>query len=337
MIKLLLPLAVALLPVLLFLVGLILLDSFKLVRSQTVVWTIAAGCAVAAACYGINVLLLQLTGISTAALTRYIAPVIEETAKASFLLYLIRGYRVGFMVDAAIRGFAIGTGFAILENLNYIQLRPDAHLLVWVIRGFGTALMHGGATAIVGITTKSLLDRSGRWRAFLAAPGLLLAIFLHGLYNHFFVTPLISTLLILILFPVIVSIVFRQSENTTREWLGTGFDTDREVLEMISSGVLADNPIGQYLHSLKDRFPSETVADMLCLLRVQSELAIKAKGMLLMKEAGFGVPRDPEAASQLNELHYLRKSIGQTGLLALRPFLRTRSTDLWQLQLLQQE
>jgi hypothetical protein len=72
-------------------------------------------------------------------------------------------------------------------------------------------------------------------------------------------------------------------------------------------------------------------------LRVQSELAIKAKGMLLMKEAGFGVPRDPEAASQLKELHYLRRSIGQTGLLALRPFLNSRSTDQWQLQLLQHE
>ena len=337
MINLLIPPAVALLPVVCFLVSLILLDSFKLVRSQTVVWTIAAGCAVAAACYGINILLLRLTGINTAALTRYVAPVIEETAKALFLLYLIRTDRVGFMVDAAIRGFALGTGFAILENLHYIQMRPDAHLLVWVIRGFGTALMHGGATAIVGIVTKALLDKSGRWRAMIAAPGLLLAIFLHALFNHFFVTPLVSTLLILILFPAILGIVFRQSENTTRDWLGTGFDTDREVLEMISSGVLADNPIGQYLHSLKDRFPSETVADMLCLLRVQSELAIKAKGMLLMKEAGFGVPRDPEAASQLKELHYLRRSIGQTGLLALRPFLNTRSTDQWQLQLLQHE
>jgi hypothetical protein len=89
------------------------------------------------------------------------------------------------------------------------------------------------------------------------------------------------------------------------------------------------------LHSLKNRFPPETVADMLCLLRVQSELAIAAKGVLLMKEAGFTVPHNPEAVSRLEEYDYLRKSIGQTGLFALRPFLRTKSRDLWQFSLLQ--
>jgi hypothetical protein len=76
---------------------------------------------------------------------------------------------------------------------------------------------------------------------------------------------------------------------------------------------------------------------MLCLLRVQSELAIKAKGMLLMKEAGFAVPPDPEAVAQVEELRFLEKSIGRTGLLALRPFLTTRGQDLWQVNFLSGE
>jgi len=329
-----LPLIVALLPVIVFLTSLVLLDSFKLVRLATVLWTILAGALVALLCYAVNTAVLATTRIETTTLTRYIAPVIEELSKAAFLLVLIRANKVGFMVDAAIRGFAIGTGFAILENLHYIQMRPDAHLLIWVIRGFGTALMHGGTTAIVGVAAKALLDRADRWSLSLTIPGLLLAIVLHAVYNHFFMSPLVSTLFILVALPLVTVVVFRQSENATRDWLGHGFDIDREVLGMITSGALAENPIGQYLHSLKDRFLPEAVADMLCLLRVHSELAIKAKGVLLMKEAGFDVPADPEAAASLEEMRFLHKSIGPTGLLALRPFLGGRARDLWQLNLL---
>lgn len=337
MIELVLPLAVALLPVLVFLGCLIVLDSFKLVRLSAVIRTILAGAAVALICYGINTLLLTGLPISTPTLTRYIAPVIEEAGKAAFLIILIRANKVGFMVDAAIRGFAIGTGFAILENVHYIQMRPEAHLFIWVIRGFGTAMMHGGATAIVGVASKALLDRADQWRPWLVLPGLLLAILLHTAYNHFFVSPLASTVFILIALPLVTLLVFRRSEESTREWLGHGFDIDRELLSMITSGTLAENRIGQYLHSLKDRFPPETVADMLCMLRVQSELAIKAKGVLLMKEAGFTVPPDPEAAGQIQELRFLHRSIGRTGLLALRPFLRTRGQDQWQVNFLSGE
>lgn len=332
-----LPLAVAVLPVLVFLGCLIILDSFKLVRLSTVIWTVLAGAAVALLCYVLNTLLLTRVGLDSVTLTRSIGPVIEETVKAAILIFLLRGNKVGFMVDAGIRGFAIGTGFAIVENLHYINMRPDAHLFIWVIRGFGTAMMHGGATALVGVTSKALLDRTDRWKLRIALPGLLIAILLHVAYNHFFMSPLASTAFILIALPLVTLLVFRRSEESTREWLGSGFDVDRELLAMITSGTVAENRIGQYLNTLRDRFPAETVADMLCLLRVRSELAIKAKGVLLMKEAGFRVPPDPEAAGQMEELKFLQKSVGPTGLLALRPVLGSRGRDLWQLELLSNE
>ena len=45
---------------------------------------------------------------------------IEEVAKALYIAWLLRSNRVGFMVDTAISGFAVGAGFAVLENLTYI-------------------------------------------------------------------------------------------------------------------------------------------------------------------------------------------------------------------------
>jgi hypothetical protein len=121
----------------------------------------------------------------------------------------------------------------------------------------------------------------------------------------------------------------------TRKWLGVGFDADADVLRVITSGNISTTHIGQYLQSLQTRFPGQVVADILCYLRLYYELAVQAKGILLMRESGFDVPRDPEVSSKFDELRYLHKSIGPTGLTALKPFLHTSSRDLWQLHMLE--
>jgi hypothetical protein len=87
---------------------------------------------------------------------------------------------------------------------------------------------------------------------------------------------------------------------------------------------------------LKAHFPGEAVADMLCLLRIQAELAIRAKGLLLAREAGLEVPVGDDVRASLAELRYLEKSIGRTGLLALKPVLRQTGRDLWQVYLLEE-
>ena len=56
-------------------------------------------------------------------LSRYIAPLTEETGKAALVVTLVATARVGFLVDAAVLGFAVGTGFALFENLHEIP-RP---------------------------------------------------------------------------------------------------------------------------------------------------------------------------------------------------------------------
>ena len=323
-----------LLPVLCLLFALVFLDSYKLVRMRAVLLTVLAGCVAAGVAFLANTWLMQTFDLEMATYSWYVAPVVEELVKASYLIYLLRSDRIGFMVDGAIRGFAIGAGFALVENLFYMMLRPEESLFLWVIRGFGTAMMHGATTAIVGITAKRLSDQRGSDGVLTVIPGLVVAMGLHMIYNHFFLSPSLSTFVILVALPAILILVFRQSEKSTRDWLGIGFDTDRELLEMITTGKLSETKIGHYLHALQDKFPSPVVADMLCLLRLRIELSIQAKGMLMMQEAGFELPPDPMAAETFKECRYLEKSIGKTGKLALLPFLRTSSRDAWQLQLL---
>jgi len=67
------------------------------------------------------------------------------------------------------------------------------------------------------------------------------------------------------------------------------------------------------------------------------KLVERAKGVLMMREAGFDAAPDPLVRDKFQELRYLEKSIGKTGLRALHPFVHTSTRDLWQLTVLDGE
>jgi RsiW-degrading membrane proteinase PrsW (M82 family) len=323
-----------LVPVVCFLGVLVALDSYKLVKLRNVLAVLAAGAAIAGASYGINGEILERIDIGFVAYTRYVAPPMEELFKAAILVALIRGHRIGFLVDAAIVGFATGTGFAMVENILYLKIAPGAPLGAWFVRGFGTAIMHGGATAIFGVMGLAMVERAQRSGVLAFVPGFLLAVALHSAFNHFFFSPFISTIGIAIVLPVIFQLVFARSEAAMGKWLGTGFDADTEMLSLINSGGLSDSPVGRYLTQLKEKFQGPVVADLVCYLRLHTELALRAKGVLMMRENGFEVPIDEPTREKFVEMTYLEKSIGPTGRRALQPMLHMSHKDLWQLYML---
>ena len=326
--------AVSVLPVFLFLGALVLIDSYKLVALRAILLSIAAGVVAALASYGANVTLRPVLSVDFTHYSTYVAPVVEETLKAVFVVYLLQRNKVGFVVDAAIHGFSIGTGFAFVENLYYLKVSPDAMLWTWIVRGFGTAIMHGGATAIVAMISKTLHDRSDGLKLHLLLPGLGIAVVLHSLYNHFQLYPLLATALIVLVVPYVSVAVFQRSERGTRAWVGAGFDTDVELLRIMRSGQVSATPVGTYLTTLRSRFAPEMIVDMMCLLRLRAELAIRAKAVLMMREAGFVPPPDPALKDTFEELRFLERSIGKTGLRALYPVLDTSMRDLWQIHML---
>lgn len=326
--------ALGLLPVCVFLLGLTLLDSFKLVPPRAVLRSLAVGAAAAAVCLYVNSELLNLLSPSPHVFSRYIAPVVEEVFKVAFLLYLIRTKRVGFLVDAAIYAFAIGAGFALVENIYFLAELDTANTLVWVVRGFGTAALHGATLIVAGVITKTLYDRKPDAAVLPFIPGVAAGIILHSAFNHFVLSPVMSTVVLLLVFPIVVTVVFEVSDRATRHWLVAGWDSDIELLEAITEGDIGESAIGKYLDNLHGKFPPEVIADMLCLLHIYLELTMTAKGVLLAREAGMDLPTDAGIADKFAELRYLEKTIGKTGLLTLHPLLPTGAQDAWQKQLL---
>ena len=328
------PFFVSVLPVFLFLGALMLLDSYKLIPMRAILLAVAAGAAAGAASYAINISLQPALGMDLRRYTILVAPLLEEILKAIYIVWLLRRNKVGFVVDAATYGFAVGTGFAFIENIFSLQIHPNPTIWTWIVRGFGTALMHGGTTAIFAMISRTLHDRTPVFRLARVLPGLALVIVLHSLYNQFHVSPLLATALIVLVFPYIVIFLFQKSERETKSWLGSGFDTDQELLRVMNAGEVSDTPVGQYLKGLRTSFPPEVIVDMMCLLRLRAELGIRAKGMLLMREAGFEADPDPTLPGKLEEMRYLEQSIGRTGMRALNPFVHTSTQDLWQINLL---
>lgn len=329
--------ALSLLPVFAFLGGLIILDSFKLVPIRSVLTAIGVGAVVAVACLFLNGWLIQHLALDKTTFSRYLAPFVEEGGKMLFLVLLIRSRRVGFLVDAAIYGFAIGAGFAVVENIYYLGTLASSNALVWIVRGFGTAALHGTTMVIAGVISKAAFDRRPKaaFRAFV--PGFLAAAALHSAFNHFVLSPEVSTIVLLLVLPFVIMFVFDRSERATRGWLISGWDSDVELLEAITSGEIEENRVGRYLDELHGHFPAAVIADMLCLLHLHLELAMAAKGLLLAKEVGVEMPTDPEIEGKLAELKYLEKTIGKTGLLAIHPFVSTSTQEMWQRNLLKRQ
>jgi RsiW-degrading membrane proteinase PrsW (M82 family) len=323
--------ALALLPVLMFLAALRVLDSYKLVSLPTVTIALAAGSVAAVICYGINAAMFRQLHVNPDLYIHFGAPVVEELAKGSFWIFLIATARVAFMVDSAICGFAVGAGFALVENISYLDPLQGRGFGVWLVRGFGTAVMHGGVAAI-GAFISVYLSESRQWRGVRQfAPGLVVAMMLHSLFNQDVLSAAGSTAAIIVGLPLIFIAVFYFSERSLRRWLSGKLDRDIDTIAMIASGEFKQTPQGAYLMSLNDAFPPEVRGDMLTLLHLTLELSARAKGDLIRREAGLEIPPDPALEGHFKELRYLEKSIGPIGMLAIRPLLSRNPRDLWEM------
>ena len=332
----LIPVAVALVPVLLFLAGLQLMDSFKLVRIRAVLTAIAAGGVAAVAAIAFHAWLFPVTGLALTPFSRYVAPITEETVKAVFLVFLIARRRVGFLVDAAVQGFAVGAGFAVVENIEYLRTLTDATVMLWLVRGLGTAVLHGATMAIFAMVSRTLADRRPERMLLVFWPGWLAAVFIHSAFNHVPLPPLAMTMAQLVVLPLLVLSVFQRSERETREWVGAGLDLDVELLQLVESDAFEFTRFGAYLKELRAHFPGPIVADMFCLLRLELELSVQAKAMLMVREVGLDMRVDEDLTACLAELEYLQAGIGRTGMLALKPLQVTSHRDQWHRYLLAQ-
>ena len=129
----------------------------------------------------VNGLLSQLIPISMYRVTIAITPVTEEVIKALPILYyaiVISDKREQLFTAS----MATGIGFAVLENAYYLLNYPNFSLLSAIIRAFGSGLMHGMCTLLVGMGI-SFVKKKKKMFAVGTFGFLSTSIVYHGIYN----------------------------------------------------------------------------------------------------------------------------------------------------------
>ena len=210
MFEILLKALIALMPVLTFLFVLLHLDTHRLIGHHFLAKIFLAGGLLAVASYFTNGFAMNLAQMEFTTYSQNLAPIVEETLKALLIVWLFRTDRIGFQIDAAILGFTIGAGFSLIENLFYLYHASDAHYAIWMVRGFGTAIMHGGCTAIFAVMAQIMTERHKHMNPLWYLPGLVAAALLHSIFNHFPVSPILSTLVTLMILPSLMFLLFER-------------------------------------------------------------------------------------------------------------------------------
>jgi RsiW-degrading membrane proteinase PrsW (M82 family) len=321
---------IALAPALAFLFLLDQLDSFRLVGLRVTITILIAGGLLAVASYFINAGVMDITGVSLKTYQHYGAPVVEELLKAAVMVYLFARARVGFLIDAAIAGFAVGTGFALVENIYYLYAFPEANIGVWIVRGFGTAIMHGGATAIFAVLVQSWTERHTKSDALAYVPALGAAIVLHAMFNQLLDNPVVATAAMLFLVPAVLIAVFAKSEHRIHDWLIHDYESHEKLLATMDIE-LARSEAGRFASEIADKFKGTDAADMFAYMRLHTELVLRAEKVLLAREAGTAEHLTDADADAFARLHALEKKIGRTALMALWPHLHYSRQELAEL------
>ena len=220
----------ALVPVLLLLAIFVWLDAFKLMSLHEILFLLFLGGCGALASWPVAGRFLDALPIGFNSYSRYVAPWIEEAIKAVIMIGLFRFNRIGYKLDAVISGFAIGAGFSVIENIIYLIRFPDYGAGTWLVRGLGTAVMHGTTLAILAATAHEFAERETRESAgdfdfhlWWFLPGYLAAVAIHTTFNQFPDRPMISLMGSAILAPIILIVIFNFGTAEAQRWLAAEY------------------------------------------------------------------------------------------------------------------
>jgi RsiW-degrading membrane proteinase PrsW (M82 family) len=334
---------VALVPVLIMLGIFIWLDAFKLMNLKEILilLLLGGGCAIAA--YPVSGRLIDVLPIGFSNYSRFVAPWIEEAIKAIVMIFLFRFNRIGYKLDAVISGFAIGAGFSVVENILYLIIYPEYGTGTWLVRGLGTAVMHGTTLAILAAVAHELAERETREAAsdynfnlLWFVPGYLIAVAIHTAFNQFPDNPLIAMLGAMTVAPIALIGIFSFGTSEAQRWLATEYNQHKNQLATLAAGNWPDSEAGRRIAALAGRLDPESGKRVLRYWEVLTRLVVEAEETMIEEADGDVEMNRQEIRSHFAELDGLRRALGRSTFTALNALLPFSRNDYWELGELRQ-
>jgi RsiW-degrading membrane proteinase PrsW (M82 family) len=335
--------SLALVPVLVLLALFVWLDAFKLMSLLEVLVLLALGAIGAGLAWPVSGRLLDTLPIGFSIYSRFVAPWIEEAIKALVMIGLFRLNRIGYKLDAVISGFAIGAGFALVENIIYLEMYPQYGAGTWLVRGVGTAVMHGTTLALLAAIAHELAEREMReaagefdFRWWWFVPGYLVAVALHTAFNQFPDRPLLAMLGAIVVAPLAIVGIFYFGTAEAQRWLAADCAAHHIQVEALRSGRWPDSAAGRKVSALADRLGPEGTKRIRRYWELQAWLIGQAEEVMI-EEADGTVKVDSGAVhAAFTELAGLKRALGRSTSAALNALLPFSRNDYWEVSELRQ-
>jgi RsiW-degrading membrane proteinase PrsW (M82 family) len=333
----------ALVPVLILLAVFVWLDAFKLMRLREILRLLVLGGLCALAAYPVAGRFLDTLPIGFNSYSRFVAPWIEEAVKALAIILLFRLNRIGYKLDAVISGFAIGAGFSVLENIIYLLRFPDFGAGTWIVRGLGTAIMHGTTLALLAAIAHEFAERETReaagdfdFHVWWFAPGYLVAVALHTLFNQFPDRPLLAMIGAAMFAPIALIAIFNFGTAEAERWLKEECAAHQVQLETLRSGKWPDGGAGRKIGALAERLGPETAKRIRRYWELQAWLVVQAEEVMMEEAEGDATFEKEQIRAALAEQAGLRQALGRSTFTALNALLPFSRNDQWEVSELKQ-
>ena len=334
---------VALIPVILLLGVFVWLDAFALMSFREILVLLFLGALGALAAWPVSGRLLDTLPIGFSLYSRFIAPWIEEAIKAVIMIGLFRLNRIGYKLDAVISGFAIGAGFSVVENIFYLTIFPQYGTGTWLVRGFGTAIMHGTTLAVLAAIAHEFAERETRESAadfdfslLWFVPGYGVAVALHTAFNQFPDRPMVAMMAAVLVAPVALIAILNFGTAEAQRWLAAECMEHRSQVKVLSSGRWPVGPAGQRIAGLAERFDAETVKRIRRYWELQAWLVAEAEETLMEEAEGDAEFDAGQIRAAFAELDGLKQALGRSTYAALQALLPFSRNDYWEVAELRQ-
>jgi protease PrsW len=333
----------ALVPVLVMLAVFVWLDAFKLMSLGEILVLLVVGGIAAGVAYPISGRFIGTLPIGFNNYSRYVAPWIEEALKAILMIGLFRMNRIGYKIDAVISGFAIGAGFSVVENVIYLTIFPFYGAGTWLVRGLGTAVMHGTTLAILAAIAHQFAERETReasgdfdFHLWWFAPGYLIAVAIHTAFNQFPDRPLLAMLGAAVFAPIALIVIFHFGTAEAERWLVAERAEHKAQMETLRAGQWPDSPAGRKIAGLAQRIGPEGTRRIRRYWELHAWLVAEAEEAMLEEEAGDADINAADIRAALAELAGLKRALGRSTFTALNALLPFSRNDYWEVSELRQ-
>jgi RsiW-degrading membrane proteinase PrsW (M82 family) len=334
---------VALVPVLVLLGVFIWLDAFALMNAGEVALLLLCGAIGALLAWPASGRLLDTLPIGFSLYSRFVAPWIEEAIKAVIMIILFRMNRIGYKLDAVISGFAIGAGFSVVENIFYLTMYPDYGTGTWLVRGFGTAIMHGTTLAVLAAIAHELAERETREAAadfdfhlYWFVPGYLVAVALHTAFNQFPDRPMVAMMGAVVIAPVVLIAILNFGTAEAQRWLAAEHADHEAQLDALRGGGWPPGPAGQKISALAARLDPESAKRVRRYWELHAWLVAEAEETMIEEAEGDAEFSAPQVRAALAELDGLKQALGRSTFAALQALLPFSRNEYWEVSELRQ-